>query len=233
MEVLDAHDVRCTVSLNLAVLDHFPEINKAIVDRNWAVMSHGIYNTRYLYGMSVEEEREFYRDTAATLLRHTGLTLHGMLGPAITANYDTPDLMAEAGLFYSADWYHDDRPVPLKTSTNRLCSIPYTLDLNDIGFFARGGTAQGFVRMCIDQFDVLYDEAESSAVVMCLAVHPYVTGQPHLVGALDEIFTYIKSKDRVWWTTGDEIAEHYLESGYDADVSYQPSVHRLVDSGRP
>lgn len=232
IEVLDAHEIRCTVSLNLAVLDHFPEITKAIVDRNWAVMSHGIYNTQYLYDLSVEEERSFYRDCVATLYHHTGLTLHGMLGPAITANYETPDLMAEAGLFYSADWYHDDRPVPLNVASGRLCSIPYTLDLNDVGFFARGGTAAGFAKMCIDQFDVLYEEAETSSVVMCLALHPFVTGQPHLVHALDEIFSHIKSRDKVWWTTGDAIADHYLQFAYDADLAYQPRLKGLVKNAR-
>jgi peptidoglycan/xylan/chitin deacetylase (PgdA/CDA1 family) len=223
-EVLDAYDIRCTVSLNLAVLQHFPEIRKAIVDRNWAVMTHGIYNTRYLYGMSTEEEREFYRDNIATLYEYTGLTLGGMLGPAITANYDTPDLMAEAGLFWSGDWYHDDRPVPIAVSSGRLCSIPYTLDLNDIGFFARGGTAEGFAKMCIDQFNLLYREASESSNVMCIALHPYVTGQPHLVSALDAIFAHIKSHADVWWTTGDEIAAHYLENGYETDLAYEPTV---------
>ena len=223
-EVLDSYDIRCTVSLNLAVLQHFPVIRKAIVDRNWAVMTHGIYNTRYLYGMNADEEREFYRDNIATLYEHTGLTLGGMLGPAITANYDTPDLMAEAGLFWSGDWYHDDRPVPIAVKSGRLCSIPYTLDLNDIGFFARGGTAEGFAKLCIDQFDLLYREASESSNVMCIALHPYVTGQPHLVGALDTIFAHIKSHEGVWWTTGDEIASHYLENGYATDLAYEPTI---------
>jgi allantoinase len=230
-EVLDSHDIRCTVSLNLAVLDHFPEVRDAIVDRNWAVMSHGVYNTRYLYGMDAEEERQFYFDTASTLYRHTGLVLKGMLGPAITANYETPDLMAEAGLTWSTDWYHDDRPVPLRVRSGRLISIPYSLDLNDVGFFGRGGTAETFVQMCKSQFHVLYEEGADSAVVMCIALHPFVTGQPHLVGALDEIFSYLKSFDGVWWTTGDEIAEHYLEHGYEADRSHVPKLRGVGGLG--
>ena len=48
LEVLDKHDIRCCVSLNMAVLEHFPEIAEAMVQRNWDFMSHGIYNTRYL-----------------------------------------------------------------------------------------------------------------------------------------------------------------------------------------
>ena len=46
-EVTDALGIRCTVSLNMAVLEHFPEILGAMEARGWEYMSHGIYNTRY------------------------------------------------------------------------------------------------------------------------------------------------------------------------------------------
>ena len=45
-DVLDKHGIRCCVSLNLAVLEHYPEIAEAMIERNYDFMSHGIYNTR-------------------------------------------------------------------------------------------------------------------------------------------------------------------------------------------
>ena len=35
LEPLDKHNIRCTVSLNLAVLEHYPEVAEAMVERNW------------------------------------------------------------------------------------------------------------------------------------------------------------------------------------------------------
>ena len=90
LEVLDAYKIRCCVSLNLAVLEHYPEIAEAMVQRGWDFMSHGIYNTRYLYTYSEAQEREFYRDCIETLRRLTGKQLKGMLGPAITGTERTP-----------------------------------------------------------------------------------------------------------------------------------------------
>ena len=110
---LDKYNIKCCVSLNLAVLEHYPEIKDAMVERDWDIMSHGIYNTRYLNTLSAEEEREFYRDCIATLKRETGKDLKGMLGPALSNSERTPDLMAEAGLIYHTDWNHDDQPVPI------------------------------------------------------------------------------------------------------------------------
>ena len=53
----------------MAVLEHYPEIKDAMVERNWDFMSHGIYNTRYLNPMSEEQEREFYVDCIESLRR--------------------------------------------------------------------------------------------------------------------------------------------------------------------
>ena len=52
MEAMDRYGVRGSVSLNVAVCDHHPEIIEACVERDWELFSHGVYNTRYQYGMS-------------------------------------------------------------------------------------------------------------------------------------------------------------------------------------
>ena len=51
--------------------------------------------------------------------------------------------------------------------------------------------------------------ARRSGRVMAIAVHPFVTGQPHRIGALDAALEYICSHDGVWRATGREIVEHY------------------------
>ena len=59
LQVFDKFDVPCTVSLNAAVLDHYPEIAAAMTTRSWDFMCHGLYNTRYLTGMSRDQEIDF------------------------------------------------------------------------------------------------------------------------------------------------------------------------------
>lgn len=220
-EAMAEYDVRCTVSLNMGVLEHFPEIAQLIVDRRWDVMSHGLFNTRYLFGMSADEEREFYRDTAETLREHTGLTLKGMLGPALTGNPATPDLMAEAGLLYHADWVHDDQPVPLRVAGGRrLISVPYSYDLDDAPLLAKHYDGRYFADACKAQFDRLYRDAASTGLVMCIALHPFQIGQPHLVDYLREILDHVCGVDGVWYATADEIAEHYLRECYDDALAH-------------
>ncbi len=226
LEPLDKYNIKCCVSLNMAVMEHFPQIAEAMVQRDWDFMSHGIYNTRFLNTYTEEQEREFYRDTIDTLRRHTGKQLKGMLGPAISGTPATPDLMAEAGLIYHTDWMHDDQPVPIKVKSGRLISVPYSIELNDSGLF-RDNHYEGdyFARICKDQFDRLYREGAESGRVMCIALHPFLIGQPHRIKYLDEILEYIMGHDAVWQTTADEIADYYMANYYDQSVEHARTLN--------
>ena len=215
LDSMDRYRIRCTVSLNMAVLEHFPEIGRAIVDRPWDIMSHGIYNTRYMYGMTDDDEMRFYRDNIDTLYEHTGKKLKGMLGPACSETENMPDLMAKSGLIYTADFLHDDQPVPINVQTGKLVSVPYSVELNDHVLFTANYDGDGFVRRCIDQFDRLYSESSQSGRVMCIPLHPFLIGQPHRIKYLDKVFQYISQYEGVWQTTADEIAEYFIEHYYD------------------
>ena len=84
LEVFDQNNIRCTVSLNEAILDMFPETKAAMIKRDYDYMSHGIYNNRFLNLLSIDEERAFFKDCVDSLYRHTGKKLKGMLTPAVS-----------------------------------------------------------------------------------------------------------------------------------------------------
>jgi peptidoglycan/xylan/chitin deacetylase (PgdA/CDA1 family) len=233
-EVLQQYPVRPTVSLNLALLDHFPEIAQLIRQRGWAVMSHGLYNTRFLYGMDEAQERAFYKDNIDSLKRHTGADLLGILTPAITNTARTPALIAESGMIYHADWVHDDVPVPIHVPGRKLVSIPYTYDLNDAPLWdGRPYGARYFVDACKAAFDRLYAETAEGGRVFCIALHPYQIGQPHHVGHLREVLDHIAGHEGLWWATGDEIARHFLDHHHDEHVAHAREIEERRKARAP
>ena len=131
LETFDRCGVRGSVSLNVAVCEHHPEVIEACAERGWEFYSHGTYNTRYVFGMSEEQERALIQDSIDTIKQHTGQKLDGWLAPALTYTERTLDLVAEMGLTYCCDLFHDDQPCPVKTKRGRLVSIPYSLEMND------------------------------------------------------------------------------------------------------
>ena len=221
LEVTDKHDIRCCVCLNVGILDHCPEIRDAMVARNWDYMAHGLYNTRPITALTIDEERAYWRDVIATVKRHTGKQLKGRLGAGGGNTLNTPDLMAEFGLSYHCDWLMDDQPFPLKVKNGaKFIHVPYSYQLNDATVPGQGRDAAYYCQMIKDQFDVLYEEGATNGKVMCLVLHPYWIGRSHRAKYLDEALRYIKSHDAVWYTTADDIADYYLANYYDQVVAH-------------
>ena len=134
----------------------------------------------------------------------------------ITNTPRTMDMLAEYGILYTCDLFHDDQPQPVKVKTGRLISVPYSLEMNDFVVFKRyGSTPRAYTEVIKRQFDQLYAEGETNPQVMCIPLHPFLIGQPHRISPFAEALEYITSHDQVWVTTAGEIAEWYYEHHYD------------------
>jgi len=217
LDTFDRCGVRGSVSLNVAVCQHHPEVIEECVKRGWEFYSHGTYNTRFVFEMSEDQERSLIQDSIDTIKEHTGQKLDGWLAPALTYTDRTLDLIAEMGLTYCCDLFHDDQPCPVKTKRGRLASIPYSLEMNDaIVFSVNTLSPRAYGDIIKRQFDRLYEEGADSGTVMCIPLHPYLVGQPYRIAAFEEALTYITGHDKVWLATGREIAHHFLTHDFDA-----------------
>lgn len=218
METMQKHGVRGSVSLNAGVCDHLPEIVRACVDLGWELFSHGIYNTRTIAGMPDDEVRAIMRDSVETIAKFDS-PVRGWLAPSVIATESFLDLLPEFGFTYTIDMVYDDQPLPIRVKSGKLISVPYSFELNDVRcMYARGYPPGAYVAMVKAAFDQLYEEGAENGMVFCLPLHPFVIGQPHRIGALDEVLGYITSRSGVWLSTGREIADWYYEHYYDAAV---------------
>jgi peptidoglycan/xylan/chitin deacetylase (PgdA/CDA1 family) len=216
-EAMERCGVRGSVSLNVAMCEHHPEIIEACAKAGWEFYSHGTYNTRYLFGLTEEQERAVIQDSIDTIRKHTGQKLDGWLAPALTYTERTMDLVAEMGLTYVCDLFHDDQPGPVKVKQGRLVSVPYSLEMNDVIVYnVNQVSPRRYGDIIRRQFDRLYQEGEHSGTVMCIPLHPYLVGQPYRIAAFEEALAYIAGHEGVWLATGREIAAHFNEHHYDA-----------------
>ena len=211
MALFDRLRLPVTVSLSMAVLDLYPEIAQAMLERQWEFMSHGLYNTRYHWGLSEDEERAAIEQCQQIHLRHTGRRLPGWFSPAASNTLQTPDLVAESGIAYLCDLYHDEQPTEVRVRSGELISLPYSMEINDSIAWRRGIEAQAFAQKIRDEFDVLYAEGAVHGRVMNIAVHPFIMGQPHRIEALEQALSYIAQHEGVWWATGSQIVQHYRQ----------------------
>ena len=213
-EVMSKHDFPGSVSLSVALCQHHPDVVADGAARGWEFFSHGIYNTRYSYGMDERQERAIIEDSIRTVSEATGQTIRGWLAPALTHTPRTLDLIAEYGMDYTCDLYHDDQPMPVRTASGNLISMPYSLEVNDhYGFFIYNMSPREYAKMLIRQYERLAHEAEmpggAGGTVMCIPIHSYLIGQPHRIGAFEEVLRHIAADGRAWITRAGDIADAY------------------------
>lgn len=210
IKLLDKHGVKASALLNSDVAARYPQIIEAGVQRDWAWLGHGASNSHLFTGLERDVEQGEIREVLRTIEQATGVKPRGWMGPGLIETFHTPELLAAEGVEYVLDWTNDDQPYP--TNVPGLLSLPYSVELNDIGVFvSKGLNGPDFVRMVKDQVDQLHeDAADGSGRVMALALHPFITGQAFRARYLDEALAYVVNHPGVWTTTADAIADHYL-----------------------
>ena len=218
MEALDRHGIRATVALNSELCAEHPQIIEEGNKRQWEWMGHCESNTRRLNEAPPGDEPRIIKNALATIERATGRRPRGWLGSGLQETWDTLDLLAAQGCEYVCDWTNDDQPYIMELDGGRtLACVPYSHEINDKPAFERfHRTADEFREMICRQFDVLYREGAKSGRVMAIALHPYLTGVPHRIGAFEAALDHISKHERVWKTTGGEIARYFREHAAEA-----------------
>jgi len=154
------------------------------------------------------------REALATLREAGGHDPVGWLAPGLTETLDTPDLLAEAGIKYCADWVVDDLPATIRTKHGPMLTMPYSVELNDIPMMMiQHHRAEELYDRTVAQFERLYEEAEDQgAKVMGLAVHPYISGVPHRIGWFERVLTHMASRPGTLFWQGRQIMDWYQQA---------------------
>jgi len=204
MEVMDRYGMRGTVALNSSVTRHYPRIIEECLKRGWEMMGHGITNSESMNELPPDEESAAIKQTVDEIRATTGRPVRGWLGPGLRESKHTLDLLRKHGVEYVCDWVNDDQPYRMR---NGMYSMPYSLDLNDTRMLTAPVFSTADLRDMIRRaFDTLYAEGGR---VMCLPLHPYITGVPSRIAILDEALRYITGHEGVWKTTGSEILDAF------------------------
>jgi allantoinase len=191
--------------INTALYDHCPELVAAFAQRGDELIAHGHSNSVRQSALSQDDELALLAGCRERIAQHSGIAPAGWLSPWISESLATPDMLVETGYAYTLNWCHDDQPTPMQTrSGQRLWSIPYPQELNDIPMvIARQMDGKDFADMVIDNFDEMQQQAVAQPLVMGIALHPYIMGQPyrlrHLRRALEHI-ARARDAGQIWLT---------------------------------
>lgn len=221
-DVLTKYGIRATVALNSDVCKYEPQIVKMGMERGWEWMGHGRTNGQFLRGLDEAAERTLIDDVIRTITAATGSRPTGWLSPGRAHSENTPDLLAEAGFTYLADWSADDQPFPMRVKQGRMICVQGAQVSDTSAFNNANWPAHEFTTMICEQFDQLYEEGKESGRVMSINLHAYLCAYPYRIRALGRALEYITGHDHVWLATGGEVASWYYEHYYDEALRLAP-----------
>lgn len=219
IELFDALGLCTGTLLNTSLYDHCPDLANALAARGDELIGHGHTNAERQGTWSERHEVRLLHACRERIQRESGHAPRGWLSPWISESAATPDLLAECGYEYTLNWCHDDQPVPMRTRSGRtLWSVPYPQELNDIPMImARQMDAGAFFDLVADQFQEMLSQSSRQPLVMGLALHPYIVGQPYRLRHLRRCLeTLARARDagQIWWTTPGAICTH-MQSIFD------------------
>jgi peptidoglycan/xylan/chitin deacetylase (PgdA/CDA1 family) len=158
----------------------------------------------------ITDQRAMMEQTLDVLTRFTGQRPNGWLGPGRSQTFVTPDLIKELGMQWFGDWVLDDQPQFVNTRHGRLVSVPYTIELNDIGIMLTAHQASdAMLNRTRDAFDRLYMDSAHGARILAFGVHPYISGASHRIRYFEEMLEYLSGRDDVVFWNGQQICDWF------------------------
>ncbi|ARP98417.1 polysaccharide deacetylase family protein [Pseudorhodoplanes sinuspersici] len=204
------HNIRPTLSINARVCEDYPRVAQEAKDLGWEFMGHA-YDQGPIH--KVEDQRGMIFKSMDIIEKFTGTRPVGWLGPGLTQTLDTPENLAEAGVKYIGDWVYDDEPTVIRTKKGPLVTLPYTVELNDIPMMiVQHHESDHLYKRFVESFDRLYEESAERAKFVSIAIHPYISGQPFRIKALEAIYDYVAKFDGVLHWNGAEILDWYTKT---------------------
>ena len=213
LDLFDDLQLPMAALVNTSMYDHAPQLVAACRARGDEIVGHGHTNAVRQGVLGEAEERQLIETVTRRIAAEEGRPPEGWLGPWISQSHVTPDLLTHAGYRYQLDWCMDDQPIWFRCREGgKILSVPYPQEVNDIpSIVGRKDGAAQFADIIVDQFDEMRELAEKRPLVMGIALHAYIVGQPHRLRHLKRALLHIaRHRDAIWLTTPGAIARHCL-----------------------
>lgn len=211
--LLDAfaqHGVRASIPTNAAIADRYPALVADIIAAGHEIVAHSTdMNGTIATGLAEEDERALIGTALDTLERVTGTRPRGWMSIARSQSWNTPRLLAEAGLYYMADWVNDDLPYRMATSAGPILNVPVNHELSDRQIITvQQQSADSYAEQMRDACALFQQEAAQSGGgrLLTLNVTPYIMGLPYRIGAFEGLLAWLARQGDVGFITLGEAA---------------------------
>lgn len=212
--LLDAFErigVKVSVATNAAIAERYPELIADIVAGGHEIIAHSTdMNGTIASGLAEEEERKLIADSLAILERVSGAKPKGWLSIARSQSFNTPRLLAEAGVAYMCDWANDELPYQMQTPGGAIANLPLNHELSDRQIIGvQQQSADSYAIQMQDAYAYLANEAERfGGRMLPLHLTPYIIALPYRIARFEQLLGWLKDQPGACFARGDWIIEN-------------------------
>lgn len=200
---------KVSIASNAAIAGRYPSVIDDIAAAGHEIIAHSTdMNGTIATGLAEADERALIASSLDTLERVAGARPRGWLSIARSESWNTPRLLAEAGLDYVCDWPNDELPYRMRTEAGEIVNLPLNHELSDRQIIAiQQQSADSYAEQVLDAFDWLRVEAERfGGRLLPLHLTPYIIALPYRISAFEALLGKLKERG-AWFARGDEILD--------------------------
>jgi peptidoglycan/xylan/chitin deacetylase (PgdA/CDA1 family) len=210
-------------------METYPHLVEAILKDGHEIGHHGYIHENYNQLPAGEQEMWLVR-AIETHERMTGQKPRGFRAPIYNFAKETARLLVKHGFLYDASLMSDDYPHMVDTDGGSFVEIPTHWSLDDwpqyvhAPDFAYQMTVRSPREACevyMADFEAAYKRGHAWVGIW----HPWVSGRPARLDAIEAMLQEMLSRGDVWFGTLEEMANHL--KAVEADGSYEPRRIRL------
>lgn len=221
LDKLDEYGVTATFFVPGVTAERYPEVVKRIASAGHEVGHHGYAHERFAT-KTVEEQIEIIDKTQSIFEKLLGKKATAFRTPSGDWTVETPKLLWERGITYSTSMRGDDRPyrTVIDGAETDFIEIPTKWELDDyveMAYNMYPAEPAGLDRISCyrnvqDNFMRELEGCCRFGLSLSFMFHPQVIGTPGRIRILDHLLKEVTSREDVWVTTGEHVAEWYRKN---------------------
>lgn len=213
LDLFQQLDLRVSVAVNSAIAERYPSVIGDIVACGHEIVAHSVdMNGTIATGLAEADEKALIETSLAVLQRVAGARPRGWLSIARSQSWNTPRLLAEAGVDYMCDWVNDEMPYAMTTASGPIANLPLNHELGDRQILlVQQHSMDSYVEQIRDAYDWLDGEAARSGGgrLLPLNLTPYVTGLPYRISGLRDLLEGLRAEPNAVFLTGSDIIDDW------------------------
>lgn len=221
LDILKRHQVPATFFVPAKVMEDYPDLFVEIDRRGFEIGHHGYHHERYV-DLTPGEQRAIIEKSQKIFQLVIGKEAKGYRTPSGDWSRETAGILYDMGFSYSSSMRGDDRPyrTVIEGEVTDFIEMAPKWDLDDFVQFGynlypaepSGQDRIAGIEQVFENFRQEFDGYYREGLCFVIQCHPQIIGSPGRLLMYERLINYMKSKDKVWFATGSQIADWWRQN---------------------